>query len=222
MAQSVTEIIWEIYPFKWNFFQRALSYDTLKDKALEPGSIAASAMHLDAAQTLRVLNSYGSFAHRMAKRIINWHDVIIDDPLLEWIRVSLMEFFATYDVTPILNEWTFTLPGEYGWTLDMVCELEWKSVRRICVLDFKTYWLYRDLYGIPHEDKASTALKKLKNVGLQTSMYAHALKTLRPDIIQDRWCMLLLAWMTPEKIHTYELVDDISPYLQWKNLQSPN
>lgn len=223
MSKSVTEIIWEIYPFKWNFFQRALSYDTLKLKPLEPGSIAEAAMHLDADQVLRVLNSYGSFAHRMAKRIVNWHDVIIEDPLLKAIRIGLLDFFHTYRVRPILNEWTFTLPWEYGGTLDMLCEIEWKSVRRICVLDFKTWNLYRRIYGIWEYDITSaTFLKKEKTVGLQLSLYAKAATTLRPELFWDRWFMLLAVHITTDWVFPYETQYNISEYENWKNLQSPN
>lgn len=223
MSKSVTEIIWEIYPFKWNFFQRALSYETLKDKALEPDSIAHSAMHLEADQVLRVLNTYGSFAHRMAKRISRWHDVTISDPLLKDIRLWLLDFFHTYRVKPILNEWTFTLPNEYGWTLDMLCEIEWKSVRRICVMDFKTWNLYRRIYGIGDYDIwPSTFQKKEKTVGLQLSMYANAVQKLRPEIFWDRGFILLAVHVTTDWIFPYETQYSLSQYESWKNLQSPN
>ncbi len=219
---SVTQIVWKVYEFRKDprnpdrdYFQESLAYDRLKDKSLVPESIAHRARHLDCKQTLRVLNTYGSFAHRMAKRLVHGHDVTVKDELLTGIRQGLLDFYDKYQVTPILNEWTFSLDWEYSGTLDMVCEIEWKHVRRLCVLDFKTYALYKDLYGIPHDDKESTPLKKLKMVWLQCSMYANALRKLRPDIIGDRGCMLLLAWLTPEGVFVYELEEDISPYQKW-------
>ena len=219
---SVTQIISQVYPFNVrqpsrNYFQESLDYKKLSTKDLVPNSISHKAMQLDAPQTLRVLNSYGSFAHRMAKRLSHGHTVKVNDDLLTGIGISLAKFYKAYSVTPILNEWTFSLPGEYWGTLDMVCEIEWHNVRRICVLDFKTYALYKDLYGIPHDDKPNTALKKLKHVWLQVSMYTHAVRTLRPEIFGDRGCMLLLAWLTPEWVFVYELEEDITPYKKWRS-----
>ena len=222
--KSVTQIVWEVFPFEWpnpniDYFAQALSYDNLKDKIpeMEYMSIAEQSRHLDKEQTLRVLNIYWTFAHRMAKQISQGKDVIVDDPVLSRIRDWLIQFFAEYEVRPILNEWSFILPDEYSGTLDMVCELRWKSVRRICILDFKTYGLYKIVYWIPfsEEERKKTPTKKLKHVGLQTSMYGNAYRRIHPDYDDRRGHMLLLAWLTPEWVVCFELEDDLSPYHHW-------
>lgn len=222
--KSVTQIVWEVFPFEWpnpniDYFAQALSFDKLKDKIPEMPlmSIAERARHLDKDNALRVLNIYGTFAHRMAKQISKWMDVIVHDPILAQIRDHLIAFFKDYDIRPILNEWTFVIPDEYSGTLDMVCEIRWKSVRRICILDFKTYGLYKILYWIPfpEEERKKTPTKKLKHVGLQTSLYGDAYRRLHPDYDTNRGHMLLLAWLTPEWVMCYELEDDLSPYHNW-------
>lgn len=217
---SVTQIVSEVYPFnsfwpKRDFFQESLSYEKLADKILVPDGIAHKCRHLHAPQTLRVLNSYGSFAHRMAKQLSNWEDIQINEPLLSNIRTHLIQFYTEYKVTPVMNEWTFTIPDEYSGTLDMVCELEWYWVKRLCVLDFKTYWLYKDIYGIPHVDKEKTVPKKMKHVTLQVSLYSNAVRLLRPEIVENRGVLLLLLWVTPEGVFPYELEEDIMPYEKW-------
>lgn len=174
--KSVTQIVWEVFPFKWldpniDYFELALSYAKLKDKIHEmPAlSIAERSRHLNKDQTLRVLNIYGTFAHRMAKQLSRGIDVTVHDPILALIREHLITFFREHEVRPILNEWTFLLPDEYSGTLDMVCELKWKSVRRICILDFKTYGLYKILYWIPYSDKEKEETPKKKAQACQSS-----------------------------------------------------
>jgi len=78
-------------------------------------------------------------------------------------------FIASHPLQEVQCELFTIFPDEYCGTMDVYCVMDGKKY----IIDFKTWDIYKDFYGIKADEKYNP---KLKKVQLQMSMYARALK----------------------------------------------
>lgn len=212
---SVTQIVWKIYPTNPDMFTNALSQESLDKKRekweLIIWGIADCAGELRKDDVMKTLNQFGTTIHTQAQSLGilgymagDWWD----NPYTK----SLVRFFNDYEVNLISSE-IFMETDEYCGTADAIVELTINGTRRIYLLDWKTWWAYKYIYGIRHDiakknGEPYAQTQNLKKAQLQLSMYRNGLNQLVDD--------MAVVWITSVWYFFFPLTYDMSPYQKWK------
>ena len=213
---SVTQIVWKIYPTNPDMFTNALSRESL-DKKREKGEliewgIADRAGELRKDDVMKTLNQFGTTIHTQAQTLgligyIEWNG--LDDPYMK----SLTKFFNDYKVNLLSSE-IFIETDEYCGTADAIVELTTKAgTRRKYLLDWKTWWAYKYIYGIHHDivkknGEPYAQTQNLKKAQLQLSMYRNGLNELVDD--------MAVVWITSVGYFFFPLEYNLKPYIEWR------
>ena len=216
---SVTQIVAEIFPTDPLMFQQALSAEGLARKRekleLLPGWIAEQVTHLNAADVMFLLSSFGSIIHSIAfDRGLLGIQYKNHAPILQRHVSSLERFFQETWAKLIMWETTVET-DDYTGTCDWVLQWNWKNY----LIDWKTWTAYKYIYWIKN-----AILKKnwepysrkqdVDKVSLQLSLYREPLeKRIRID-----WMLVL--WITEQWVFYWTCEYNLDLFYEWKRRNS--
>lgn len=220
---SVTQIIWEIYPFDNTFFLKSLWPEGMDKKKVKWELVAWGTADrngfLDYDRVMDVLSSFGTVIHQCAFD----YGTLGFAPTMEWTIYEahlrwLYEFFEQYQVRAVAAE-VFVDTPEYCGISDWVFSLLFNWVRKNILLDWKTYGAYKYIYGIQQEfftKKGEVAWRKddFKKLSIQLALYERGFSydNELKDLQIDGYAVV---WITQEGTFMHEIVPNIQPFLVW-------
>lgn len=204
---SVTEVIGNIFPFDDTFFRKSLLPEGIEKKKLKwnliEGGIADKQWYINYDDCMDTLCYLWSKVHAHFNMRALWLPIDIPDNFLKPYLQTMDIFIASHPLQDVHCELFTTYPEEYCGTMDVYCSIEGKKY----IIDFKTWEIYKDFYGIKPEEKYKD---KLKKVQLQMSMYARALRYSWQEV---DWLMCVV--IRADKFMVYPLDYDVSLYEQY-------
>lgn len=168
----VSQIVEYAYPFWWEgrdrFLQwlgeRGISYSEYMEEASEGGRYVHSKLEQYVLTGEKKYKKYASY--------ISWG----------------IDFLYDYKVRPIATE-HYVKCKDYQWTIDLI----WRIGKKKYILDWKSYWLAKDRWGLRWDYKKP--YDKLKKARLQLSLYARIEKVNNIAVVE----------LTPNGYHFHEL-----------------
>ena len=162
----VSNLVSYIYPFSWTEWERRYK-DWLLSK------------WIDEKEYLNWANEMWTYIHKQMENYSNWKKINKKSPLfkeLEKIIDNWIMFLA--GVNDIKNE-IYLSDDRIQGTTDIIYKYWWK----LCLWDFKTYWVVKRRYWLV--DKFLVATDKKKKVQLQLSFYVYLYEKIYNEKIDE-------------------------------------
>jgi hypothetical protein len=197
-------MIWPFDPSNW---ERTLTADKVRAKALPNGMAARIDGGLDRERLLETLNCLGTTVHAAARQsqaygfARTWEGT----PFARHVK-SLLDFLAQGEYILEAAE-VFGECEEYRGTSDGILRHVRSGNRYL--IDFKTWAAYKFLYGLL-EGKARSVTDKLEKVSVQLSLYR---RMLEPK--HGPFHGLLALHVTEHGVTVYPVPYDLRPYEAW-------
>ena len=198
---SVTQIVWEIYPFP--DFVKERWINSVNKSLIENWKTPVAFQHL-----MTMTQSLWDMMHNYFLSKVMQVPVADLDEKYSDFQKSIDDFILERNIVGISSEVTIEKPDEYIGHYDLVCEMDYNWERITALCDLKTYQSYKHILGISHEWNARPLLWNKSKVSLQLSMYRNAM-------IEDH--PLFCFHLTPQFVDCVPLPYSLTKYEEWKN-----
>lgn len=218
---SVTQVLWQIYPFDNKYFLQSLSEEWISKKRnawmLVPGWIADLSPSLDYKNLMWMLSQFGTIIHQAAYDLgtLGFTSLKTGTVCENHVK-QLVDWFEKNNVRAIKWELFIDCP-DYCGISDWLYLINWQ----VWLIDFKTFWAYKYIYWIRDTvefDKhwnAKLAKHDAEKVPVQLAMYDNWLKyheVYSSIKVQKYWVL----WITENGCYLVELQPNLQPFLDWK------
>jgi len=215
---SVTQIIWEIYPFdNWDplynpkqMFIDSLNAEWIRNKReknqLIKWGIAEKCESLDYDRLMKMLTTLGTITHAAAFDLWTlWFCHNYKWTIYEPYIASVTKFFE--DTGAQMVQWEIFIQTEYYyWVSDWIVKV-WDEY---WLIDWKTWGAYKYIYWIESKilnkkGEPYSKAKEVEKVSLQLSMYKKWLSRFKID-------KLKVVWITELGYFIFDCVDDLTKF----------
>lgn len=220
---SVTQILWEIYPFdNWDpqFNPKQMFIDSLwkewlrnkRDKLqLIEWWIANKCESLDYDNLMKMLTTLWTITHAAAFDLWTiWFCATYKWTIYEPYVASVIKFFQ--DTWAKMVQWEIFIQTDYYyWVSDWIIKV-WNEY---WLIDWKTWWAYKYIYWIENKilnkkGEPYSRTKDIEKVSLQLSMYKNWLR----QYIIDK---LKVIWITELWYFIFDCTDDLTKFNEYIN-----
>lgn len=208
-CMSVTQIIWDLYPFTQQDAWISSLNDELKELWKEP---------VEYEDIMQLTQTVGDMIHTFFIETAMGFPSVWLPSLFKAQENSIKEFVSQNKIRGLICEFHIEKPGEYIGHPDLIVMMEYQGKIIKALVDIKTYGLYRMILWLPERQKNKLNGNTSK-VSLQTSMYRDALVFSQYDHIYQHWNVshLFCFHVKYDSVDMVELKYDIGKYLGWRD-----